>query len=113
MLDDEWRVFLHRVRGCSPGQCDHCQVARISLLAGGSSRHLATDAEALTWLRKVEVIALGLLREPTVRGAIRRVAARLCEVGDIGGDEVAAIVAGTVEVAEIENWKRRLTDENC
>lgn len=96
LRDGEWQPFLDRVRSGSPGRCDECVVARLGIVAGCPAGRLATDAEALRWLRRAEALTLKLLREPSVWTAVRRLAAELREHGTLPGSQVEVIVASCV-----------------
>lgn len=108
MPDELWAIYLHRVRGFSPGGCDFCSAARVALLAAGEPGQLADDAEAIRWLRQAEGLVLEMLRRPPVWAAVRRLAALLREHGTVDGETVARIVNECISAAMVAEIKKEI-----
>lgn len=104
--DAEWMCFVPGVRCGTAGGCDFCRAVR----NGVAATRWGEDREVVDWLRAVEGVVVEIVRSPFIWRAIDEIAGRLREVGEVSGDEVAAVVAARVPAAEILEWKRRLSD---
>lgn len=102
--DEAVLPFIRAARAGTGGRCDMCRIA--SSIAAIVGDH-ADDAAFMATFRKVEDLAISLVKENW--RAIRKLAGALVEKGTIGRSEAASLIEGAGTV--FESWQEKIKIE--